>query len=1366
MFISRSLKQLLSFINDKNYEQAGAKLVEISNSLVIINFIPSYSKFKSDLLPSILQAVLPITYNEQLSLRLQAESFLIHWYSLLSSFSPVYLLDVYQTLQITTLQPAAQASLLTFLTNSLHYISPEKREDYLGTCHSLLLSSQPEFLNHLTESDWELLATTFSKQIIPSIVSFLLNSPLAYAVVTFLQKDPEAIIPIIANGGKLQLLKQIIPLIPSKIPFSIQLLKNRLFESIRSQNSQFISSAIEIIILLINRPRLKSDRENWTEVFSEISNLWETTTNVSQKAAMVELFTSATKNSMIPISSLHRFMVFDKSTPTVISVSIIRCSLLFVKKQNKIPKGLIQFLKEKAIDREPLEFLAIIEFLIECFNDLYLIAPKSAEQLLDLCINPLSQYFVEQNAILRLLKSIDYSVFDMKKVRTNILDIILYFIRNPHSSVIIEVKSLIDTLNVSLPYTKLDWFEKAHLYLFLLPFCDPTFIMELLDFNLLTAASYPDAVISIANEITEKDSKLANSLFFRCLHVVFESLKVLKIDFNAISSIKKSATQEWSQLCFQLPEMSSMINEGLSNTPFGRVIDSSLYLLSATVKYVDLATNCGIDMIELANIYGTSFAVNSCKLVYEVSKKFVDFKVSQHVSTFFTKTFPFDESLSISKIAIDCLHKHELNLISGYLIVAANIDRNLLQYVTFSENDLFKTFLAFKDDLSKKDYIIKCIQNIPFADWQINEEDVDFFVNTKFDFQIHIHDIENLDEIHKKVYDVCPSLFFVDFDIVFDNENVIDDISETVYFEMSIKEYESEIETSDSIDLIEFEPELISPYKHFKPSKPLLMAFLWFSTRKNVLDQPSFEKIESYSFSQLNKDSRFVLSFLGYSNRHKYQIDVEKWTGSFTMKRNDRNSILSFVLLTSWIRKPFSSLTQNELNCITRSMNDIGIYDLSEYNLYNLYKERNGDIKMVVDSVISIDPSRFEEFPFFYDLFITDVEDFFLNKFDLLLEKVKDDPNLLFEIVSLFSRYMLPVPNVALQLYYDIPPFLVYMLKFYHTNIKLEKLPQLRPPNAIIIEKLITFFENNRHLDSFLFQLIEKFALTSGQYQRLVLALRLFPQSHPAKIHFALKYLSVVDNSSSNSISQIDILKPPSFTRHFVSVLLSPHCPKLQPKEVNLMVQKLRPIFFDFLYVGFDKINDKLYDRQFHAPPASGVLMENLTPVQISKLKHYITNISISSSSVIKHFLELSNEKLGEYYKGQSRQTVVLEISSKIIEMLTTNSCPLMYTVFFSKVIFNNAPLLELHISILRDSVLNSPESLNLFILFHMFDLHLKILGKNKEQLSKDDQSAIIAWNEAKKDLSAKITDPGRTKMLLDDDVLTSFAKLLQSNCD
>ena len=147
------------------------------------------------------------------SVRVQAGSFLNRLCSLLTSFSPSCLLTIFDAPTLTgadgggfsgynsygsssnvpttkksfsaaaelimaalLLDPPAQAFFLIFLTKSLHFLHPKKREHFIGTCNDLLLNSKTEILSYLTSEDWNILVNSFSIEALNTIVTFLINN--------------------------------------------------------------------------------------------------------------------------------------------------------------------------------------------------------------------------------------------------------------------------------------------------------------------------------------------------------------------------------------------------------------------------------------------------------------------------------------------------------------------------------------------------------------------------------------------------------------------------------------------------------------------------------------------------------------------------------------------------------------------------------------------------------------------------------------------------------------------------------------------------------------------------------------------------------------------------------------------------------------------------------------------------------------------------------------------------------------------------------------------------------------------------------------------------------------------------------------
>lgn len=1154
MFLSRNIKSLETLSQQKqNDGRIEAKLVEIANSLLINYFIPSESNFKPDLFPLILHSILPLMISDiSISVRVQAESFLNRLCSLMTSFSPSYILTILDTnsfnqsdgggnsgyisygsysnvplskkttsaaanlmSKIFTLDPTEQSSILLFLAKSLHYIPPSIRSKFIDTCHTLVLNSRPKCLHNLNINDWRLLANSFSVISLPPIVTFLITNgnsskskkinissinnenenteavvkivedgnyqtpinndeidvKIIHAVIIFLERDPQTLLPIILNESSLQLLSQIIPLIPKHIHVPISLIKERISNAIRGafENASEASCAIELTNLLSQRERFPNENQDWLEIFTEIHQLWSNPKLIiSHRAAILDCISSFALHHFISVDSLQPYFViyqivspsttidddnvyeydFDyqfvagddqmksqnelfRVMPTSLIVSFIKLTSAFILLKEKVPKGFSMFCMRILFERDPLLFVALINLLADCFNVMYKIIPNISTKIINACLNPLPQYFVEQIAVLHLIESIDFEQFTVKKLRYTISDIIKSFIQNPHPSLLNEIKNLIDKLHIILPISELDWFEHIPSILSLLPYSSPYLILELIDANLIPPASYPLAISSLSSTISwfsesnyksveicklpycffdkKQVSEFSTEVIQRALYIVFESIKLLKLDFKPVSQLNKQNTSNrWDYISSSLGNLYEMINENLNDTTFGKIIASSLEIIAVTSKYVSFITiSKAIDFLKIANIFATSFTVECCQIVSEIARTVE--MLNQDASSrpelqnyhnelikFFSSTFQFDYCVQVSLAAIECLKPEELTILKEYIDQASNLNRIviLMNKASSSSNIFIKnvdgkaliayynTFLAFKYDPEMSEYVNKCIYEIPFENWVIEEADSGFINKFK---GIKIERFDALDDLHKRIYNLMPNNFTIqeqtekpETSILFDsienkiNLNSINGIDKLISNISKEVLYDNDVVVL-SEDKVNIEP--YSPYVGFEASPSILFGFLWNSNRKVTDDE--YQKIQNYSLSLNN--SKIASAFLAYSSRHHFNlVDIEKWIASIKIDKFDHYSILSFCILTSFIRKKWSELSNNELKFINGTLIELGYHDISPYNIVSIYKEENMISKMVAESIISIDPTLYEEFPLFGDIF-TGHENFLKN---------------------------------------------------------------------------------------------------------------------------------------------------------------------------------------------------------------------------------------------------------------------------------------------------------------------------------------------------------------------------------------------------
>lgn len=195
--MTRSLKSLSSFVAKETPERCQSKLLEIQGNLKVAYFNPTASDYKPGMLTLVLQQILPITYHQNVQLRLQAETFLFRLSSLVSSFSPKSLFSSYAELEKGTtsaLQPGASALVFTFWARSLRACNPGQRAEQINTCYSLLLSSQADMLKRVVPEVWMLLRDCLEIEDLKKAIQKLIEAGLSQAVSTLCERDPRGVV--------------------------------------------------------------------------------------------------------------------------------------------------------------------------------------------------------------------------------------------------------------------------------------------------------------------------------------------------------------------------------------------------------------------------------------------------------------------------------------------------------------------------------------------------------------------------------------------------------------------------------------------------------------------------------------------------------------------------------------------------------------------------------------------------------------------------------------------------------------------------------------------------------------------------------------------------------------------------------------------------------------------------------------------------------------------------------------------------------------------------------------------------------------------------------------------------------------------
>ena len=1331
---SRQLRALTIAFNEGDSEKSERIFYDISHSLSVVNFDPINPKYKPGLLVSIMNSVLPLLSYGDLKMRLQAESFLGHWSSVISAFSPDSLLKSYQLFDtVSTLPPVAQATLFNFFTNTILSIPPSLRFSYISMCHCMLMSSKPALLTKLTQDVWVMLRSELTLSNVASIVQFLVNSPIPKIVAFLCMKDPGELFPIVAKEANLQFLKEFIPQWPEDLNIDINLLGERIVNAINSNNANDISAAIEIVELIsekMSNPPLKSHFSTWKSILTALSDLWiSSACTISHKSALITLASSLSKFEMIPHNELRRFMVLDPTLPTTLQVSIIKLASFFIKKK-KIPLGLVDYLKTQAINRDPLIYVAILQFLQNCFNDFFKIAPKQVHEILELCLHPLPRYFVEQLQILKLFDSIDWTVFKIEMLPKKLFDIILVFLKEPHPSVVKHLSSFIQKMKVELPYSSLDWFEDASYFLSIFHILDPFFIIELLDTNIIPPASYPLAANAIAQSKNFKLNivTLAPILFNRILYIIIESIKTLGFEIdNYIKSLYSLTSSKWESYAEKMPQLFDIISESFSESTFGKIIETSLNLIvivineirkykesKNNIKIIELSKTNIIGFINISRIFASCFTETTCRLLLELKEIQFDDDIQNSFLHYFDRVMSFKFSEIISLTAIQTIYWNNLFKLREYLDIAADINGEILiilDLITDDELPPHRSFLALKYN---KEYIQKCIDIFPFHEWILCEDDFDFIITNIKKIPV---EFEKLGPLHKCLVENHIECFEVNR-----RERKYSHVGDFTFHLTDSIFIGKECEIVDMIHQDKQEvgeiPEIpFNPYQSEKGSKYELMSFLWFSNRNSN----SWEQIEEYAF-KVHKDSMFVASFFSYAKRKQLPINLEKWPSLLKVNRNSHFSLISVSLYFSFLidaKIKYSDLTDDQLYLIDKTILALGIPNASEYSLIQALKQETGLNRLIIENIIQIDPSRFTEIPHLN-----------INNVNEIINLMKNESNEMF-LTDCFSKLVqLLFPNLKHSHYeqFKFPPSIGSFfsscinseINFRFCNHKFER---IKIDDEEILNSIIEFISATnkyKHLSNnyLIYYLINNIELSENQLNRVISAI---PQCHPLYGYYIGYMLEHPDNNSSKNLlnERIEKLttfilnKPPSFSRETASLILDEFI-SLSKSEKTKFAKKALPVFYEFLFPGFDLEFPSIYDSRFPKNPESILFQYCTDNESFNDIRNIAATCSYSLHSITHNLFNLSENEISSIFNATNIDLAKMELCGRIATLLSYTPKFAFDTIFTMHQILDKFDSEQLIIIFISSIFLNSPNKQNIFICAKMILQYVKN-SENKE---------------------------------------------------
>ena len=1223
--LGQNFKSLNKLITTGKLEEAEVKLRDISSSLSVADFIPGDSKYKKDALPLILQTCLPLTYHANLKLRLQAQSTLNHWSSLVSAFSPKVLLDVFQNFDVSTLQPEAHAAIFSFWANALRCVRPDFRLEYIGVLHSLLISSKADLLTNISKDIWSMLRETLTTSNILSILPILIDSPLDEQVSFLCEKSPNQLLTYTIMKGELQFIKKILPHWPNQLPIDLKVLSKRLLTALGGENSSEKSTAIEIVSIIIQRYNKKSveNKAEWENIFGACVKLWNTKATIAQKAAIIELFS---KTEFIPKQNLEELVIFDENIPSPIRISIVKLCSVFIA-EGKIPKGFFEMLEDQLRERDPLMYIAILEFFARSFNDLYKLVPKQATSLLERALTPIPRYFVEQVAVIKILRSIN---FTDNNYQINVSKILLKFLEEPHPSVVAEMKHLIEEKNLTIPFTQMDWIEGGPLLLEVVTKCDPSFISELIDASYVPPASYPAAVHAIIKNINKNDPSCV-ALFKRVLYVISKATQTLGFDHQM--KLSNQYTREWGNFSDSFSEMVDVINDNLKDTSFGMIIASSLELLCATLDAVSLHFADIETLYTIAIELAPAFCEQCCSLVlcmhrqfnksHHVGNKQKEKRMAELSAKFFKQPFPFDSAYTVTNTALSSLSADDLyKTISLYIEEAALRSGDILCMLQ-SNIPSGKVNIPVSPVFLKSqsmEYIKKCAETLPFNEWIITD-DADSVLKKCNINGIKVSNVNDLTTQQRELIIKCPEVFVVEGEQVIDNK---EDLVINVSVGLGIKD-KAFLGFQEYKETEEKEPEFscsFKPYPLQDTSLSSITQFLWMSNRK--ISEEQFKAVEE-SMLPFAKHTKNALALVGYAARHGFKIQAEKWAKGIEFNVHDEKSIILAALVIYLGADHECTEAERKMRADISSL--LGLDYTDPFAFASKAANKFGARRFVAETIIYAEKKRFEEFPF--TKFILQSNEFVEENLSELLgmcqqgEGEPPQPITSYALSFISRNIFQTIPPTP---YYcdSIPPNIGVCNWVEKARIGVSKIQQ-DELSENTTKTLLDVFINHPEFLHWLGPVIGSINLTFEQHKSWVDKLWTLYNNGVCGLHPLTAFIAAQkqDSAFSNDLSQTLEVVPPSYTRNMLKALLNKHCTKADKKVTDKLVKKMPKVFIELLPSGGSKVKMEICNTNLSAFEEAAPFCDPLTPAMFKIAKNLLKTTETFSVIAINHYTTL-----------------------------------------------------------------------------------------------------------------------------------------------
>lgn len=1158
LFIQKYYKDLTKLLEQDKVDDSMNKIREISKAHCILDFVKDSGNYKKDSLQQILRFFLPMLTNDNIHLRLSAKKIIEHWFSMICSFSPDQILTTYSSISSDLWNSDGCAILFNHVSIAMLSLSPSEQKERVSFFYELLMKSNIKYLRHVSDEIWIILSENCTCSDIMSILELMITSTLYGATVLLCKNTPNPCLNYVLEKSDLKFVSNCLDFCPKYLKIDYDLLLPRLFQTFTSGNNSDISASICIIKKLTQRVGT-NNKSFWEPVIQETRRLWDNSTLVcSIRSQIIEMFSLF---DIVSVESMSNLLIYDRNIEQSLLISIIELTSKFIN-LSKTPKGFFELLDTLLVftERESLVYLAVLKCVTESMNKLLERHPSKVERIIYQLIYPLPMYFVEQIAIIEMIKSIDYEKAPFK---FNPTPIILSFLEKPHPKVILAIREFIN-LNkhkLEINYMKLNWFEYPDELLGVIDIIDPFFVVELIDFHYIAVSAYPDAIDLIIRNLDVNDPR-CKSLVTRVINILVQATKAL--GYGTEFMFSSIISHEWDYLAESFVLMIENIDCLVIESTFGKVVDSSLRCLILVIDTIETSFGEISALLDILAKLGCAFTLNASGLMKKLVNSFLNStkvsdtksvkKVKDIVLKFLKQPHQVSLTSSFCQLPPEVLDDEAKVILRRFIEADAynnSISARELYNLLGNEMVLTRAFLSIED----LEFCKKCSQIIPFEEWILDDDSVTYIRENN----IHgfINDFNLLTPLHRDIYELNKDRFIVKCmpsencamapDVIRDLDIKLNNVSQNVEF-LDSEEIKSRQKEQPDCLSISFSPR-VHPIQSLKTLITLLL------NPDTTISKDTFERIEQEVYKEGLCNSELTFSILQYSLRSNVSIDINKWARTINLFNPSKTDIFNYYLLLQKLVMPLSSypdvlaITKSFLTYLGADMNNI-------CSVFNLLNSTYDCTFKAIELLIASDKELFKDIPIY--MFVRCSEEYFKQNFDMFLEIFRSEPMFRPYLILIMIRHIFYSPIYPLHIKNLYPKDLLEILSgpsVSQYEVQYQYVNENLPKQLIVL--LSELIENNDILAYQIAMILSKFEHEEEELNTFKSNLKKI--SGPWRSHYIFDDQSPEQDLYSSMLEYF----PPSYSIQFLNYYFSPSYTISMKSQVEKIFKKLPPVFID-----------------------------------------------------------------------------------------------------------------------------------------------------------------------------------------------------------